>query len=195
MQILGGSAKGRVLLVPKNECLRPALARMRNSLFNILAPAIENTICLDLFAGTGALGLEGLSRGAKFCIFIENNYACYNALQKNIDALGFKDRAKTLFIDAFHLVNAPSAPALDKPADIIFVDPPYRYYSDDRMRKKLMTLLNALAENGCLAQKGKLIIEHQRKQISATEFSTLIRYDTREYGQTVLSFFTTKDNE
>lgn len=190
MKILGGSAKGIILVSLNDNSVRPALARMRNSLFNILGPYIPGTVCLDLFAGTGAVGLEALSRGAGFCTFIENNRKCYDVLQQNIDKLRFNDRSQTLFMDAFNVLE--HSPGL-KQTNIIFVDPPYKYYTDERIRMKLFRLLDSAAGTGMLAPGGKVIVEHQLKQFSGAEFERLKLYDTREYGQTVLSFLEIKD--
>lgn len=189
MKVLGGSAKGTTLFSVNDNSVRPAMARMRNSLFNILGPGIGGLRCLDLFAGTGALGLEALSRGAEFAVFVENNRRCYDVLQQNIDKLRFNDRAQTLFMDAFNILA--HSPGL-KQTDIIFVDPPYKYYTDERVRLKLFRLLDDMAA-GMLAAGGRVIVEHQVKGFSGAEFERLKLYDTREYGQTVLSFLQYRD--
>ncbi|MFH1226490.1 MAG: 16S rRNA (guanine(966)-N(2))-methyltransferase RsmD [Planctomycetota bacterium] len=189
MKILGGSAKGMNLLSLNDNSVRPALARMRNSLFNILAPIIPGTVCLDLFAGTGSLGLEALSRGADYCIFSENNRRCFEVLNNNIAKLRFDNRAQALFINAFDITEHLMA---DKPLDIIFVDPPYRYYNDNLIRQRLMGLLDSLIEKRLVIPDGRVIVEHPKKQLNVMELKMLSLYDTREYGQTVLSFFHTK---
>jgi 16S rRNA (guanine(966)-N(2))-methyltransferase RsmD len=192
MKILGGSAKGTTLFSVNDNSVRPALARMRNSLFNILGPGIGGLKCLDLFAGTGALGLEALSRGAEFSIFVENNRRCYDVIRQNIDKLRFNDRAQILFMDAFNILAHPTGPGK---MDIIFVDPPYKYYTDGRIRMKLFKLLDDMAGTGMLAAGGRVIVEHQLKEFNGAEFERLKLYDTREYGQTVLSFLRVEQND
>jgi len=169
-----------------DNSVRPALARMRNSLFNIMAPIIPGTVCLDLFAGTGALGLEALSRGADFCIFSENNRRCFDVLSRNIAKLKVNDKSQVLFINAFSISEHLASNRL---IDVIFVDPPYKYYNDNLIRPRLIELLDSLVEKGLVNPDGRVIVEHSQKQFSDAEFKMLVLYDIREYGQTKLSFF------
>jgi 16S rRNA (guanine966-N2)-methyltransferase len=128
MRIVGGRHRGRRLVAPKGETVRPTSDRAREALFNILSHGefaaegvpIINAAVLDAFAGTGALGLEALSRGASSATFIERDPAALAILRKNIAALAEGARVKILPGDATH------PPRATAPCDIVFVDPPYR---------------------------------------------------------------------
>ena len=123
MRIVGGRLRGRALAAPKSQAIRPTADRLRESLFNILTNAYDDPISgarvLDLFAGTGALGLEALSRGAASCTFVEKDRAALDILRRNIDRLGAGDRAE---IRAQAVEHAPPPP---RPCDLVMLDPPY----------------------------------------------------------------------
>ena len=125
MRIVGGEFRGRVLAAPKSNAIRPTTDRTRESLFNILAHAhpgvLDATRILDLFAGTGAVGIEALSRGAKSALFVENSVEGRSLLWENIDALGLHGRARILRRDATQLGPASNI----EPFQLVFADPPY----------------------------------------------------------------------
>lgn len=123
MRIVAGTARGRRLVVPDGTVTRPTTDRVREAVFNALfsLDAIEDAIVVDLFAGSGALGLEALSRGAAHCTFIERDRAALAAVRSNIDALGFADRCRVVTGDALRL-----APTLGR-VDLALADPPYDY--------------------------------------------------------------------
>lgn len=125
MRIVGGKHKGRAIVAPSGTFTRPTSDRGRESVFNILAHGVDGVNMsgarvADIFAGTGALGLEALSRGAESCIFIENNNSAIAALKKNISTLG-EESASTIITGTAQ--NAPTPPG--GPVDIAFVDAPY----------------------------------------------------------------------
>lgn len=121
LRVIGGDWRGRKLRFPALEGLRPTSDRVRETLFNWLAPEIEGAHCLDLFAGSGALGLEALSRGAGHCRFIELARPAAAALRQNLTLLQSRD-AEVLEVDAIRWLNTQSGPL----AHIVFVDPPFR---------------------------------------------------------------------
>ena len=125
MRIVGGEFRGRNLAAPKSNAIRPTTDRTRESLFNILAHAhpglLDGTRVLDLFAGTGAVGIEALSRGAKSALFVENSVEGRSLLWENIDALGLHGRARILRRDATQLGPASNI----EPFQLVFADPPY----------------------------------------------------------------------
>lgn len=187
IKILGGSAKGTILYSPKGTDTRPALARLRNSLFNILGESIIDKDVLDLFAGTGSLGLEALSRGARSGLFVESDKRCFQAIRKNIEKLRFQREASVIFLNAFQIV--PFAQEKDVKFDIVFVAPPYRFFDDEKLYTRLFNLLDEMTEKGILLTEGLIIIEHRPGQVSAESFESLVLKKSRSYGQTVLSFF------
>lgn len=128
MRIVGGRHKGRALSAPKGRNTRPTSDRAREAMFNVLAhadwaPDIEDARIIDLFAGSGALGLEAMSRGAAFCLFVETEAAARGAIRDNIDLLQLFGHTRLHRRDATHLGDKPSN--LGEPFDIAFLDPPY----------------------------------------------------------------------
>ncbi|MBI5778282.1 MAG: 16S rRNA (guanine(966)-N(2))-methyltransferase RsmD [Planctomycetes bacterium] len=193
MKIIAGLYKGANLFSPVGVDLRPALARMRNSLFNILAWQIEGKTVLDLFAGTGSLGFEALSRGAKYCLFVDNQRACIDAIQKNIAKLHLESQTKVALTDSFYIVsyvlNAKER------FDYIFIDPPYKYYDEGSERKKLFGVIEDMVEKDILAKDGMIIVEHRsnkRDEDALNNPGQMERFDLRNYGQTSLSFLKMK---
>ena len=125
MRIVGGEFRGRSLAAPKSNAIRPTIDRTRESLFNILSHAypesLDGTRILDVFAGTGAVGLEALSRGCRVALFVENGVEGRGLLWENIDALGLHGRARILRRDATKLGGVNNI----EPFDLLFADPPY----------------------------------------------------------------------
>jgi 16S rRNA (guanine966-N2)-methyltransferase len=120
VRIIGGTWRGRRVNFPDIPGLRPTPDRVRETLFNWLQHSISDTRCLDLFAGSGALGLEALSRGAKEVIFVEQDPAAARALQEQLLRLGGQSRGRVTQMGAARYLRAP-----DKPFDILFLDPPF----------------------------------------------------------------------
>ena len=119
VRIIGGDWRGRKLQFPSIEGLRPTPDRVRETLFNWLSPHIAGAHCLDLYAGSGALGFEALSRGARSCCFIDNNKQVQAALISSVQALNCEDRATMI------LADSRSPITLDQPIDLVFLDPPF----------------------------------------------------------------------
>ena len=186
MKIIGGIYKGMNLYTPQDADIRPALARMKNSLFNILMGEFENKKVLDLFAGTGSLGFEAISRGAKNCLFVENYHTCFGSIQKNISKLRLENVAKVLFMDAFDIISY--ATKMGEKFDYVFIDPPYKYYDEEPLKEKLLKLIDDLAGKNIITRNGMIIAEHRTGQIKGDEFNNLAVVDSRDYGQTSLSF-------
>lgn len=181
MRIVGGKHRGRRLAAPSGGAVRPTSERARAALFNILThgrfddgPVFEGARVLDAFAGTGAFGLEALSRGARFAAFIEQDRAAREVLAANIRALGEAQRSRILAADA----TAP--PKSDGPYDLAFVDPPYR--SD-----LAAPALAALAKAGWLAEGALVIVElGARAPFAPPAGFTLL--EERRYGAGKLVF-------
>ncbi|MBN8998683.1 MAG: 16S rRNA (guanine(966)-N(2))-methyltransferase RsmD [Rhizobiales bacterium] len=126
VRIVGGEFRGRSLAAPSSQAIRPTADRLRESLFNVLAHGYGDPVAgarvLDLFAGTGALGLEALSRGAAFALFVDEGVEARGLIRRNIEALGLTGRSKLYRRDATRLGPASPMP----PFDLVFADPPYR---------------------------------------------------------------------
>jgi 16S rRNA (guanine966-N2)-methyltransferase len=152
MRIIAGEFRSRNIVSPKGERTRPTSDRARESLFNVLAHAfdLDGAKVLDLFAGSGALGFEALSRGAAHVTFIEHFMAAREAIDGNIRALNVKERTDVVKLDVYKWL-----PVAVGPYDIVFADPPY---DDKRTRRELPELL---FREGLLTPESLVIIEHR----------------------------------
>jgi 16S rRNA (guanine(966)-N(2))-methyltransferase RsmD len=179
LRILGGTARGAILFSVPGYDVRPALARMRKSLFDILRPRIGGARVLDLFAGTGSLGLEALSRGAVRAVFVDSDPRSLEAVRRNLEKLRFVDRAEALPASAFEAVSRLG------PADLAFVDPPYDFYRDRavEMRRLVETVVSAV-----LAPEGLAVVEH-RSGGGLGEVAGARTVDARRYGGTEVTFY------
>lgn len=179
MRIVGGSLKGRPLQSPKGMTTRPTTDRTRESLFNILTHKIDFKACrtLDLFAGTGALGFEAISRGSEYCVFIEEASSARGSIRDNVEALQLSGITKIFRRDATRLGNIGTL----KPFDLVFADPPYRKGYGEKAARSLQ-------EGGWLNQDAIFVLEE------ATDvFPEVLKgyqiYDKRTYGETSIGFF------
>ena len=172
LRVSGGEARGRRLKAPKN--IRPTQGMVKQAIFNMVGPRIEGANVLDLFAGSGALGIEALSRGAASVTFVDQQPRGLAILRQNLDALGFKERAHVVRGDVVHWLEA-SHDAV-RSADFVFLDPPYEDVVLDRALKVLDRELNS----------GVVIAEHSRRQqLPALE---RLRVDReRRYGDTLVT--------
>jgi 16S rRNA (guanine966-N2)-methyltransferase len=121
VRVIAGSAKGRTLDAPRGGATRPATDRIRETLFAILEPVLDDARVLDLFAGAGTLGIEALSRGAAHATFVERSAQAVKALRKNIAATGFDDRAEVIVANVLSFVEQ----SVEGPYDVVFCDPPF----------------------------------------------------------------------
>jgi 16S rRNA (guanine(966)-N(2))-methyltransferase RsmD len=177
MRIVGGSLSGRVLRAPKGAATRPTSEKVREAVFNILGRSIEGAAVLDLFAGSGALGIEALSRGAAHATFVDSGKLPIQTLTANLAELGLADRATVVQADVVRHVAR-----LAGPYQLVFVDPPYA--SDLAVRA-----VGALPP-ACLAADAQIVIEHDRRHVPPDALGSLLRTDQRRYGDTSVSFYT-----
>jgi 16S rRNA (guanine966-N2)-methyltransferase len=180
MRIVGGQLRGRTLSAPKSQAIRPTADRLREALFNILThsydDAIEGERVLDLFAGTGALGLEALSRGAAFVLFVDDGAEARALLRGNVDALGAGGATKVYRRDATRL--GPAHPM--EPFSLVFLDPPYG-------RGLAEQALVSAREGGWLTPEALLVVE----EAAGADFATpggFAEIERRAYGDTQLVF-------
>lgn len=173
MRVIGGEFRSRVLKTLAGLDVRPTPDRMRETLFNILAPRIEGAIFADIYAGSGAVGIEALSRGALRAIFVEQNRAAANVIRENLRALKIDTRAE--------LLQSRAAIALPNVrADIIFLDPPYE--AEQEYQKSL----SALGENPAAL----VIVQHFAKLELQESYGGIQRSRVVKQGQNALSFYT-----
>jgi 16S rRNA (guanine966-N2)-methyltransferase len=181
MRIVGGELRGRALKTPRSLAIRPTTDRTRESLFNILAHGypenVEGAAVLDLFAGTGAFGLEALSRGARSAVFVENSVEGRGLLRDNIEALGLQGRARILRRDATMLGSAQRL----GPFNLIFADPPYGKGLGEKA-------LSAAIDGGWMAP-GALVLLEERAEIEPETPGSLIPIESRLFGETRLNFY------
>lgn len=152
LRIIGGEWRGRKLRFPDAPNLRPTPDRVRETIFNWLMPMIHGARCLDLFAGSGALGLEALSRGAAFTTFVDSHKIVTQALDAHLAILNSKDKAEVLQTDSVKFLNNTA-----QKFDLVFLDPPYHL---DLMPKVIPLLEN----NGWLSNDAMLYLEIEKRQ-------------------------------
>lgn len=180
MRIVGGRLKGRSLAAPSSRDIRPTADRLRESLFNILVHAYDDPIAearvLDLFAGTGALGIEAISRGAKFALFVDNGAEARALLRNNVEALGLGGVTKVYRRDATHL--GPAHPL--EPFSIAFLDPPY---AKGFAEKALASL-----RGGGWLTKGALLVVEEAKAAGFKALEGFEELERRAYDDTEFVF-------
>ena len=185
IRITGGTARGAKLFSIEGRDVRPALARVRVSLFEILRDRLPGAVALDLFAGTGSLGFEALSRGAARCVFVESDPRCAEAIARSAAKLRMEDRCEVRREDAF----AAPARSGGAPFDLIFVAPPYRYYVDEPERANLARLLDDLARSSRAAPGAIFAVEYRRGRGPARPIEGTRPIDRREYGTTEVTLY------
>ncbi|MGB2631032.1 MAG: 16S rRNA (guanine(966)-N(2))-methyltransferase RsmD [Candidatus Omnitrophota bacterium] len=183
MRIIGGEFRGRKIKHPGSGAVRPTKDRIRESVFNVIMGHVPGTKVLDLFAGSGAYGLEALSRGAEKAVFIEKRKDSSNAIRENIELLGLQGRTKVITYDVFKVLEGLKE---DKERfDLVFADPPY---SKD-MAKKTLIKIN---HYDILIHSGLLIIEHNiQEQLPDLEGDVSI-LKRKTYGNISISIYSKK---
>ena len=178
MRIIAGEMRSRTILAPKGSDTRPTLDRTRESLFNIIAAECPEARVLDLYAGSGALALEALSRGAESAVLCDCSREAAKAIRQNIESLKLENRARFLFMQD---TQAIALLAREKAVfDLVFLDPPYRLDTAPACR--------ALAESGVLLPDALVVIEHAAAAQPAPG-EGYERVDQRKYRDTMISFY------
>ena len=176
-RIIAGSKKNIIIDAPAGNQTRPILARTRKSLFDTLSPRLYNACFLDLYAGSGAVGLEALSRGVNWVSFVEISDVCARIIQKNVKKMGFSEQTEMLRYDIKNL------PPLSRTYDIVFSGPPYK---EQLTAKTLDIILNRVV----LAKDCWVICQHETSEAVPEEAGNLKKFREKKYGQTMLSFYT-----
>ena len=180
MRVITGSAKGRPLKTVKGRDVRPTGDRVKGSLFNVIGPRVVDADFLDLFAGSGAIGIEALSRGAHSCIFVELMTPHLRVVEANLKETGLMDRAELLRRDA-------RAALLDfagrgRRFDLIFVDPPYG-------KELVPAALELIGTHSLLNEDGWVICEHHHKDPIPDAAGGLVKFREIVFGETLLSIY------
>lgn len=185
MRIISGKFKGRKLIPIKDYGIRPTSDRIKESIFDILGNDFDGRVVLDLFAGTGSLGIEALSRGALRAVFIDIYPQAIGVIKKNLAALGLLDC--TNIFRKNPLRGLTFLKRLNVKFDIIFLDPPYgKGFMDKTMDR--------ISRSGIVASTATVIAEHSYKETVDPKMGSLILRDQRTYGKTVISFFEVEAN-
>jgi 16S rRNA (guanine(966)-N(2))-methyltransferase RsmD len=184
VRIIGGVLGGRRLRAPRGADTRPTADRVRQALFDVLESSggLEGARVLDLFAGTGALSFEALSRGAAAALLVDKSAVAVRCIAENAAALGVIDRTRTLRADAHDAVAHFAPPTMGRRFDLVFLDPPYA-----DAEAAAAQLLPALAPH--LAGGGRIVFEHDRRLTLADQFGDLRCSDRRRWGDTAVSFY------
>jgi 16S rRNA (guanine966-N2)-methyltransferase len=187
MRIIAGRFRSRVLQAPPGLSTRPTSDRLRETLFNVLAPRIEGAVFLDLYAGSGAVGIEAISRGASRVAFVERDAAAVRILRGNLERLGITDgfRIHGGSVKVFLQKRIASAGPKPERREVVFLDPPYD--AADEYAATLGLLGGAGAAH--LAPGALIVAEHRRKQPLEDRYGNLHRTRLLEQGDAALSFY------
>lgn len=183
MRVIGGEFRSRRLSTPRGMATRPTSDRLRETLFNVLGPRVAGSRFLDLYAGSGAVGIEALSRGAAFCCFVERAPAALNAIRGNLESLRITSGVQIESRSIQRIFDD-----MDQRStrfDLVFLDPPYEAAGE------YLSTLNLLGANGSavVAEDGLVVAEHARKSQLPESVGALTRYRVLEQGDAALSFY------
>lgn len=184
MRVIAGAAKGTPLQVQKGRGTRPTSDKVKGALFNILGPIFEDAVFLDLFAGSGAVGIEALSRGAVRAVFVEKDASALQSITKNLHKTGFSDKIRVMPQDV--LVALCILGREGWSFDYIFLDPPYK-------SSLIAPVLKAIKERDLLKRRGIIIVEHAKDHSDWLADSPMQVHKQRSYGDSVLSFLGWKE--
>lgn len=182
MRVIAGSARGHRLLAPPGQKVRPTSDRVKAALFNALGPRVQVPVAVDLFAGTGALGIEALSRGAGFCVFVERDAAVARVLVENLRRTGLAGRARVLRQDVFSALPNMGADVLPARAGLVLADPPYG-------GGLARAVLERLGEWTGLDPEGAVAIEHAARNPLPEQQGRLRLLRRYVHGDTAISLY------
>jgi 16S rRNA (guanine966-N2)-methyltransferase len=179
IRIIGGELKGRKLVAVPGRQTRPTADRVRESMFNILGDRVRDALVLDLFAGTGAMGIEALSRGAGSVLFADNDKRALTALGKNVKVCSLASRAKIIKWDILKNLNITTA--FQHAFNLVFIDPPYN-------KNMIQSTLSNLDKSKCIENGACVAIEHSPQEPIPEKDKRFKISDQRRYGKTLVSF-------
>lgn len=181
MRITGGTSRGRHLSSLKGRSIRPTSDRVREAIFNLIGQDVTGLRVLDLYAGTGSLGIEALSRGASFCLFIDYSSLSVKVIRKNVTLCNYTDSSSILKKDLRNGVPADH-PLVREGFGLVFIDPPYG-------KNLIYPVLKELSDGGILVPKAKIVTESFKQDDLPLIAGDLHRTDTRIYGQTKIAIY------
>ncbi len=185
-RITGGIFKGRLLNVPEDRATRPMQGSLRETLFNVLRPELGDASVLDLFSGTGSIGLEALSRSAASATFFECHRPALGALKKNIANLGVEAKSAVFSIDLLRIHVFPDTP--HSPYDIIFIDPPFAF-QDPGTEQDLAPLIKLLVDGGHVNEEALLVHQLRRRQFPPDQVGRFCLEKEKRQGSVRLAFY------
>jgi len=185
MKVTGGKSKGRILASIKGLDIRPTSGKVREAVFNILSQDMIGLKVLDLFAGTGILGIEALSRGALCALFIDNSYLSITTIKKNLKLCGFESSGSVLKKDIMRGLPFEHR-FFQKGIDLVFIDPPYG-------KDFIPPILNKLSEKKILASPSIVVAESLKDDILPVRIGKLQLFDSRIYGETKIDMYNNED--
>ena len=181
MRITGGHSRGRLLASIKGLDIRPSSDKVKEALFNLIGQDVTGQRVLDLFAGSGSLGLEALSRGAVWSLFIDNSRECLALIKKNLELCGYQDSGTVLKGDLSK--GLPwKHPLMNEGFDLIFIDPPYG-------KGLIQPVLGELTHRKCLLPTSIVLAESSKKDVLPSEVGDLRLIDSRLYGETKIDIY------
>lgn len=186
MRVIAGNRKGMPLKAITGATTRPTTDKVKESLFNILGPFFEGGTVLDLFAGSGGLGIEALSRGMEHGVFIEKDSRAFQNLKENIEKCRFDDMTEVYRNDATRALKLLIKKNFQ--ADLIFLDPPYAKHS-------YYDLVTEIIENEVIGRCGTIVCEHERKIDLPEHILQFSKYRQEKYGDTLISFYRLNEKE
>jgi len=204
MRIIAGQWRGRTIAVPKGDNTRPILDRAKTVLFDMLGyrlalpGRLPPLAVLDLFAGSGTLALEALSRGARYALCVERHRATARLLRQNLDTLGAVDAADIIDADATRCEFPPPPDVqaghhVEQPPvyELVFIDPPFRLLSRPKPDRTICELLHRLALHPVIAPSALIVVRHPFRPADPPDLAPLIELDRRNVGRSTLRFMTT----
>lgn len=184
MRIVSGSARGRPLKGPKGPGIRPTADRVRETLFNVLGQYLEGGQVLDLYAGTGALALEALSRGAERAVLVDSGREALGLIRENAAALGFAERCEVIPSDALRALDRLGREG--RRFALVFADPPYA-------QKAIADLLQGIVRTEVLEPGGTVVLEHGKHEPVPEREGALAQVDQRAFGETRVTLYRVLD--
>ncbi len=181
MRIVAGKRKGLTIRTIESDSTRPTRDVVREALFSILTNRISDSVFLDLFAGSGAIGIEAISRGAEFAYFSDINPQCIKVINENIAKAKFEEESKVFKADYKLVLNKLK----DIKFDIIYIDPPYN-------KGIGIDAMNIISENEMLSEDGVIILETDTNEEVPEVIGRYIKYNEKKYGRNILNLFKTK---
>lgn len=186
MRVVAGERKGMPLKAVTGTTTRPTTDKVKESIFNIIGPFFDGGIALDLFAGSGGLGIEALSRGMERAIFVEKDARAYQTLLENIKKCRYEDRVEVFRTDAKRAVKGFSK--RDNIVDIVFLDPPYH-------QTEYYELVHILVENNKIHDDGIILCEHAKEVVLPKAFGKFSLQRQEMYGGTIISIYTSTERK